>query len=112
MKKESKIVNLGNHHSITKEAYEKLANRFEGMLMHTNQYIHQIKVAYEEAFTKHMHASPHGEKLKEFQVHERRIRAKQDADNICDELFDELDTLREGVKKYGVNLEEDDNDSK
>ena len=112
MKKETTIVKLDNHQSITKEAYEKLAIRFEGTLMRTNQFIHQIRRCYEEAFTKHSNANPHGEKLKEFQVHERRLKAKQDADYICDELFDELDTLREGVKKYGVNLEEDDNDSK
>ena len=112
MKKETTIVKLDNHQSITKEAYEKLASRFEAMLLRTNQYISQIKMCYEEAFTKHTHGSPHGTKLKDFVVHERRARAKQDADNICDELFDELDTLREGVKKYGVNLEEGKDDSK
>ena len=112
MKKETTIVKLDNHQSITKEAYEKLAIRFEQMLLHTNQYINQIKVCYEEAFTKHTHGSPHGEKLKDFVVHERRLRAKNDANNICGELFDEVDKLREGVKKYGINLEEDEDDSK
>jgi len=108
--KNNKVVQTDNHYSVTKEAYTILAEKYQDLLQEIAQKVSICTMHFDEAFTKHRHANPSDRKLKDFEVHEKRLKAKRLSFNIVKDLEETETKLVEGVKKYGVELKGVDNE--
>ena len=105
-----KVVQTDNHYSVTKEAYTILAEKYQDLLQVIAHNVDLCGRLFDEAFTKHRHANPSDRKLKDFEIHEKRLKAKRLSFNIVKDLEETETKLVEGVKKYGVELKGVDNE--
>ena len=105
-----KVVQTDNHYSVTKEAYTNLAEKYQDLLQVIAHNVDLCGRLFDEAFTKHRRANPNDRKLKDFEVHEKRLKAKKLSSNIVKDLEETETKLIEGVKKYGVELKGVDNE--
>jgi len=105
-----KVVQTDNHYSVTKEAYTNLAEKYQDLLQTIAHNVSLCSMYFDEAFTKHRRANPSDRKLKDFEVHEKRHKAKRLSFNIVKDLEETETKLIEGVKKYGVELKGVDNE--
>ena len=101
--KNNKVVQTDNHYSVTKEAYKILAEKYQDLLQTIAHNVSLCSMYFDEAFTKHR-------RLKDFEVHEKRHKAKRLSFNIVKDLEETETKLIEGVKKYGVELKGVDNE--
>ena len=102
------VVILNNDEPITKEAYEKLAKNFKERIERTEHFMWKVRRAFDEAFTKYENSNPNGRKLKDFELHEKRLAAQKAYKKCREELENEKHALEEGVLKYGIDIREEE----
>ena len=111
-KKKDNVVDIGHNsnRSITKETYEKLANRFMHVIEVVNNNLKTLEKKYWEAFTKYPYASKYNnsskhKKLREHEVHEQKITADEQLKKLRKDLYAEEDRISEQLMdKYGISV--------
>jgi hypothetical protein len=112
-KENNVVVKLEQHNSnrqIGLEAYEKLARNFMNVLEEVTGCLALLEVNYWEAFTKYPFASKYNKwekhpKLKEYEVHEKKIKADKTLKDLMNHCLKEEDRLSNQIRdKYGVEV--------
>ena len=76
-KKKDNVIGIGhNQNEYSKEQYAKLMNATYKILRYANDMVSNVELKFEEGYTKHHHAVSWERRLKDFEIHERRIKAK------------------------------------
>ena len=108
---DKKIINLNNNRSITQENYEVLAKKFKNNMQRADHFLYKVGRLFDEAFTKYRHSNPNNDKLKDFEIHEKRAEALNMDYKFRKELKSEIEALENGVLKYGIDIrDEEDSD--
>ena len=112
-KENNVVVKLEQHNSnrqIGLEAYEKLARNFMNVLEEVTGCLALLEVSYWEAFTKYPWASKYNKwekhpKLKEYEIHEKKIKADKTLKDLMKHCLKEEDRLSNQIlEKYGVEV--------
>ena len=112
-KENNVVVKLEQHNSnrqIGLEAYEKLARNFMNVLEEVTGCLALLEVCYWEAFTKYPWASKYNkwekhQKLKEYEIHEKKIKADKTLKDLMKHCLKEEDRLSNQIlEKYGVEV--------
>jgi len=115
MQKENKkdnVIGIGhNQNDYSKEQYAKLMNATHTILCYAKSMVSEIEHRFDEAFTKHINGNSWDRKLKDFEIHEKRISAKNLSNKCYKELREHVEALEERAKAKGIEIEES-NDKK
>ena len=110
--KEDNVVSINhNANEISKDSYEKLAKKSKEVMRHAAGMIYIIRKCFDEAFTKYENSNPHQRKLKDFEIHEKRDQAINHCYSLSNELENEIGDLEEGIKKYGIDITDQEDNS-
>ena len=84
------IVGIGHNNTYSKEQYEKLLSKFHWMMDYASSSVHHLEHLFDEAFTGYRNPRSFSkDKLKTFEVHERRHRALAQAKVLIKSLNEE-----------------------
>ena len=112
-KENNVVVKLEQHNSnrqIGLEAYEKLARNFMNVLEEVTGCLALLEVNYWEAFTKYPFRQKYNKwekipKLKDYEIHEKKINADKTLKDLMNLMLKEEDRLSEQLQeKYGVEV--------
>ena len=112
-KENNVVVKLEQHNSnrqIGLEAYEKLARNFMNVLEEVTGCLALLEVNYWEAFTKYPFRQKYNKwekipKLKDYEIHEKKIKADKTLNDLMKLMLKEEDRLSEQLlEKYGVEV--------
>ena len=112
-KENNVVVKLEQHNSnrqIGLEAYEKLARNFMNVLEEVTGCLALLEVNYWEAFTKYPFRQKYNKwekipKLKEYEIHEKKIKADKTLKDLMKHCLKEEDRLSNQIlEKYGVEV--------
>ena len=99
-----------SNRSISLEAYEKLAKNFMQILEQVTSNLAFLEVNYWEAFTKYPFRQKYNKwekipKLKDYEIHEKKIKADKTLNDLMNLMLKEEDRLSEQLQeKYGVEV--------
>ena len=99
------IVGIGHNNTYSKEQYEKLLSRFHYIMDFARSATHDVEHLFDEAFTGYKNSRSFDTKLKTFEVHEKRQRAKSNAAYLVKALHKESETVEAKAKANGLKLE-------
>jgi len=111
--KKDNVVGIGhNKNDYSREQYAKLLKG----LRHANRYAQQemcrVRRLFDEAFTKRQNSNPYNDKLKDFEIHERRHDANEIArkfNKYADERVEAIDK-KAAVDDLDIGNDEESND--
>ena len=102
MKKENKkdnVIGIGhNRNNYSKEQYAKLLKGLRHANLYAQQEMNRVRRLFDEAFTKRQNSNPNLDKLKDFEVHERRHDANEIArkfNNYSEDRVEAIDRKAE-----------------
>ena len=106
-KKKDNVVGIGHNqeNNFSKEQYQKLMRGTHAALCFAKAMVSDIEHKFDEAFTKHENARSWNRRLKDFEVHEKRIKAKDMSDKAWKYLDDQVKALEEKAKVKGIEIE-------
>ena len=107
-KTKTNVVGIGHNdaNAYSKEQYEKLLSRFHWMMDYAGTAIHHMEHLFDEAFTGYRDPKSFSkQKLKPFEVHERRHRALAESNRLIENLSEEIKKAEAKAKAYGLKLE-------
>ena len=99
-----------SNRSISLEAYEKLAKNFMQILEQVTSNLAFLEVNYWEAFTKYPFRQKYNKwekipKLKDYEIHEKKIKADKTLKELMNHCLKEEDRLSNQIlEKYGVEV--------
>jgi len=99
------VVGIGHNNTYSKEQYEKLLSRFHYIMDYAKSAIHDVEHLFDEAFTGYKNSRSYDTKLKTFEVHEKRQRAKSNAEYLVKALHEETAAAEAKAKANGLKLE-------
>ena len=93
------VVGIGHNNTYSKEQYERLLNRFHYVMGFTKSAIYDIQRLFDDALTGYINSSGYSnDKLKPFQIYDRRQRAKRNVNVIISSLNKAKEKLAESNK--------------
>ena len=108
-KKKDNVIGIGhNQNEYSKEQYAKLMNATYKILSYAKDMVSNVEHKFDEAFTKHENAVSWERKLKDFEIHERRIKAKSMSKKCWNNLNEHIEALEEKAKINGIDIEGSD----
>ena len=112
-KKKDNVIGIGHNqkNDFSKEHYARLMNAALKMLCYAKGMVAEIEHKFDEAFTKHINGNSWDRKLKDFEIHEKRISAKNLSNKCYKDLSQYVEALEERAKVKGIEIEES-NDKK
>ena len=100
------VVGIGHNNTYSKEQYERLLNRFHYVMGFTKSAIYDIQRLFDDALTGYINSSGYSnDKLKPFQIYDRRQRAKRNVNVIISSLNKETEKAEAKAKANGLKLE-------
>jgi hypothetical protein len=99
------VVGIGHNNTYSKEQYEKMLSRFHYVVDYAVTAIHRVEHLFDEAFTGYENSNRWQDKLKPFEVHERRNRAQQNVRTVLKSLNDQSKTIEAKAKANDLKLE-------
>ncbi len=113
--KENKVVGIGHNsgNDVSKEAYEKLANRHKEIINYTRECLYDVRRLFDEAFTGVRYGASYGRKVPTHEKHEKRMEANDQVSTATQELFNASTELNEkcramGLKSFEKTKDEDE----
>ena len=98
------VVGIGHNNTYSKEQYEKLLSRFHYIMDYAKSAIHDVEHLFDEAFTGYKNSWAFDNKLKPFEVHERRHRAQAQAKVLIKSLDEESARVEAKAKAGDLKL--------
>jgi len=106
-KKKDNVVGIGhNQNDYSKDQYAKLLSALHRTHLYAQQEMSRVRRLFDEAFTKYPFSNPHENKLKDFEIHERRSDAETIARKFYDYADDRIDAIEKKAKADSIKLEE------
>ena len=78
----AKVGHNFNNRSVTQEEFAKVLKGYHQWVWQSKQYLNQVKMYLDEAFTKYPNSNSSYKKLKDFEVHESRNFGLESADKF------------------------------
>ena len=104
-KKKDNVIGIGhNQNDYSKEQYAKLMNTMHGVLCYAKGMVSDIEHKFDEAFTKHENANSWSRKLKDFEIHEKRLRAKNMSNKCYANLNGHVKAIEEKAKARDIKI--------
>ena len=105
--KRDNVVGIGHNqkNEFSKEQYEKLLNFTHWITCYAQSTISDIEHYFDEAFTKYEGGQSWQRKLKDFEVHEKRLEAKKLAKKGYAELSEQVTAIEDRAVRYGIELD-------
>ena len=98
------VVGIGHNNTYSKEQYEKLLSRFHYVMDYAKSAIYSAEHLFDEAFTGYKNSRSFDTKLKTFEVHEKRQRAKANTETIIKSLNKESAEIEAKAIANGLKL--------
>ena len=107
--KENKVVSIGHNSgsTVSKEAYAKLLNSLHRLHIYSRQEMRRAERFLDEAFTKYPNSRSEARKLKDFQIHESRLRGKDIADKFSEYAESNISMLESKANREDIKLDID-----
>ena len=100
------VVGIGHNNTYSKEQYEKLLSKFHWMMDYASSSVHHLEHLFDEAFTGYRNPRSFSkDKLKTFEVHERRHRALAESKYLKNNLDKEAIAAEAKAKANGLKLQ-------
>ena len=99
------VVGIGHNNTYSKEQYEKLLSRFHHVVDYAKGAIHTVEHLFDEAFTGYKNSRAFDDKLKPFEVHDRRHRAQAQVSAAVKSLNAESAKIEAKAKANDLKLE-------
>ena len=94
-KKKDNVIGIGhNNNNYSREQYAKLLKGLRHANLYAQQEMSRVRRLFDEAFTKRQNSNPYNDKLKDFEIHERRHDANEIArkfNKYADERVEAID---------------------
>ena len=90
------VVHNFNNRSISQEEFARVLKGYHQWVWQSKQYINQVKMYLDEAFTKYPNSNSSYKKLKDFEVHESRnygLESAQQFENLANAKLNKLEKL-------------------
>ena len=106
-KKKDNVVGIGhNQNDYSKDQYAKLLSALHRTHLYAQQEMSRVRRLFDEACTKYPFSNAHENKLKDFEIHERRSDAETIARKFYDYADDRIDAIEKKAKADSIKLEE------
>ena len=112
-KKKDNVIGIGhNRNSYSNEQYAKLLKSLRHANLYANQEMNRVRRLFDEAFTKRLNSNPNLDKLKDFEVHERRHDANEIARKFSEYAEGKVEAIDKKAKadELDIGNEEDHNE--
>ncbi len=103
--KKNNVVGIGHNNQYGKEQYARLVNTMHKVLNYARGMTSEVEHKFDEAFTKHENGRSWSRKLKDFEIHERRLKAKNLSNRCYTEINKHIEALEEKAKANNIELE-------
>jgi len=109
--KKDNVVGIGHNNSqYSKEQYAKLMNTTHRVLCYAKGMLSEIEHKFDEAFTKHKNSNTWERKLKDFEIHEKRLRAKNMSNKCYANLNEHVRAIEEKAKARDIKIDSPENE--
>jgi len=107
--KENKVVGIGHNigNTVTKEQYAKVVNSLYRLYIFSRQEVRRVEKYLDEAFTKYPNSDHSCRRLKDFQIHESRLRGKEIASNFSEHAETNISNIESKANMEDVKLDID-----
>ena len=104
--KKNNVVGIGHNNSeYSKEQFAKLLNHVHKAHRFAQQEMRRVRKLFDEAFTKQVMSNPYERKLKDFEIHERRIDAGNIASKYISNVEAHIESIEKKAKADNIELE-------
>jgi len=111
--KKDNVVGIGhNKNDYSREQYAKLLKGLRHANLYAQQEMNRVRRLFDEAFTKRQNSNPNLDKLKDFEVHERRHDANEIARKFKEYSEDRVEAIDRKAEADDLDIGNEESNDK